>query len=94
LTDLSLFDTMSPESKKLYSKLQNALRDTITPCVVAGPEFYADYPDGIDVDTAEEMCYGCPLLKLCYDYAVSDNVEVGIWGGVNFTKQEEEINGL
>jgi len=84
---------MSDEAKQLYIQLQNALTDVSTPCVVAGPKFFVDYSENIDVDTAEQMCYGCPLLKLCYDYAVADNVQVGVWGGVNLSVKEEE-NGL
>ena len=84
---------MSPVAEKLYKELQVSLKDTKTPCVVAGPKFFVDYSENIDVDTAEQMCYGCPLLKLCYDYAVADNVQIGVWGGVNLSVKEEE-NGL
>ena len=37
-------------------------------------------------DECEELCADCPLLKLCYDFAVANGEEHGIWGGINFTK--------
>lgn len=42
------------------------------------------------VDEAEQLCYGCPLLKLCYDYAVADEITYGVWGGVDFGAEEEK----
>lgn len=52
------------------------------------PQFYIDTPEDVDIDKAEEMCYNCPILKLCYDFAVASNQEWGIWGGVNFTTED------
>lgn len=46
------------------------------------------------------MCHGCPLLKRCYDYAVADDVNAGIWGGIHFDErkialfEEEDFNGI
>lgn len=67
--------------------LQDGMRNNITPCA-GKPEFYADRSAEVSVDKAEEMCYGCPILKACYDYAVADNVNAGIWGGVHFDENE------
>ena len=78
---------ISDDAMPLWITLQQGMRDTITPCA-GKPEFYADRSAEVSVDKAEEMCYGCPLLKKCYDYAVADNVNAGIWGGVHFDENE------
>jgi len=70
-----------------WTKLQKGLMDVITPCADS-PEFYADRSIEVSVEEAEIMCYGCPLLKQCYDYAVADNITAGIWGGIHFDEDE------
>ena len=47
--------------------------------------------ENLTVDEAEELCYGCPLLKQCYDYAVADQMVAGVWGGVDFTPQTDTL---
>ena len=73
---------------ELWYNLTTALTDTITPCKIQGPEKYADKPETVSEDEAELLCAGCPLLKQCYDFAVASKQEWGIWGGINFTKEE------
>ena len=67
------------------------------------PYFYTDY-DGkgfeddqgraivapLTDEQAEAACYGCPLLKLCFDFAVANDEAYGIWGGINFDKNNAE----
>lgn len=77
--------------KPLWYALQTGLEDNTTPCMIAGPDKYSDNPESVSIDEAEELCYGCPLLKQCYDYAVAAKVNWGIWGGVNFTEGEEVL---
>lgn len=58
------------------------------------PYFFMDYEDAEDVisdDYAEELCHGCPLLKLCYDFAVANNESYGIWGGINMARSENKL---
>lgn len=78
----------------LWYNLQATLKDTKPNCDEK-PYYYVDNPVGIDDDTAEQMCYGCPLLKQCYDFAVASDVNWGVWGGINFTKEEDynELDG-
>lgn len=78
---------VSQAAMPLWIELQDGLRDTLTPCTNE-PEFYADRSIEMSVEDAEVMCYGCPLLKACYDYAVADNVNAGIWGGIHFDQDE------
>jgi hypothetical protein len=60
------------------------------------PYFYVDYSDQneqrvIAGEEAEKLCYGCPLLKACYDFANANKEEYGIWGGINFGINEEHL---
>lgn len=37
---------------------------------------------------AKMVCAKCPVKQDCFDYAVSNNEEYGIWGGVDFSKRK------
>lgn len=37
--------------------------------------------DGVGVDRARKICAGCPVLGTCLDYALSERIEHGVWGG-------------
>jgi hypothetical protein len=77
-------------SQELWYNLQKAISKTTAteiPCVIA-PKLYIDNPENVSEDQAEILCSGCPLLKQCYDFAVASKQEWGIWGGINFTKEE------
>lgn len=32
---------------------------------------------------AKELCSGCPIIVQCLDYAMKQNEEYGIWGGLS-----------
>lgn len=86
-----------PESALLLDKAQKSWYNltgafaeasiSSIPCV-ADPRLYIDEPEYVSEDLAEKICFGCPLLKQCYDFAVASNQEWGVWGGINFTKEE------
>lgn len=42
------------------------------------------------IEIAKNACNECPLKTQCYDLAVFNGEEFGIWGGVNFNKQSSE----
>lgn len=93
LTDFSFTATMSEEASEAYGRLLDGinrarLERKVVPCVVNGPEWYTDKPDEVSVDKAEELCYNCPLIKICYDYAVINDEKWGVWGGINFTEEQ------
>lgn len=73
-----------------WINLQEGMKDIITPCANE-PEFYADRSIEVSVDQAEVMCYGCPLIKVCYDYAIADGITAGIWGGVHMDEDDGAI---
>ena len=73
------------------------------PCL-NNPYFYMDY-DGygfedeegrslykhITSDEAESLCHGCPLIKQCYDFAVANDEKSGIWGGIDFSIDQNAL---
>ena len=81
-------NTLSDDAIDKWNKLQVAI-DKVDPLCKDRPDAYVDYTDSISEDEAEQMCHGCPLIKLCYDYAVAAEVNQGIWGGINFTEEEQ-----
>jgi hypothetical protein len=82
-----------------YELLQDGMANAKNwPCK-DNPYYYQDYdgygfedPDGkgdarpLTEDECEQLCTDCPLLKLCYDFAVANEEQHGVWGGINFTK--------
>lgn len=73
------------------------------PCNL-NPYFYTDY-DGwgiereglenqrasLSEDDCEALCYGCPLLKQCYDFAVVNGEKHGVWGGIDFSRKPDTL---
>lgn len=50
-------------------------------CIERETEFI-DYPKRPEPEEAEELCSGCPILKLCGDYAKHVQKPThGVWGG-------------
>lgn len=78
-----------PSAIREWKALTEAIDKADTYPCYDKPDDYVDYPENISVDEAEQMCHNCPALKQCYDFAVANNITWGIWGGINFTQQEE-----
>ena len=76
---------LSDKSHNLYKKLQVEMQRNVIPCTSQQEAF--DNPEHVTKYNAELMCNGCPIMKLCHDFAVSSKQEYGIWGGINFTKE-------
>ncbi len=78
------------KAEKAWYTLQAGLAETLTPCLDK-PAEYADHSIMMSADEAEQMCYGCPLIKACYDFAVLNEVNAGIWGGIHFDEEESVL---
>ncbi|MDP6480969.1 MAG: WhiB family transcriptional regulator [Acidimicrobiales bacterium] len=37
--------------------------------------------DGVGVELAKKTCAGCPVTEQCLEYALTNRVEHGVWGG-------------
>lgn len=39
--------------------------------------------DGVGVDRARAICKDCPVIDTCLEYALTDRIEHGVWGGAS-----------
>lgn len=79
-----------PEARSAWEKLCKLQDDNpIYPCA-SNPYLFTD-SDFLTADEAEEICHGCPLLKACYDFAVANSEQHGIWGGIDFSIAPDEL---
>ena len=37
--------------------------------------------DGVGVDVARRICADCPVKELCLEYALTNRIDHGVWGG-------------
>ena len=37
--------------------------------------------DGVGVDVARRICADCPVKDLCLEYALTNRIDHGVWGG-------------
>jgi WhiB family redox-sensing transcriptional regulator len=86
-----------------YNKLRDAQEEFQDWNCRSNPYYYVDYdgyepedkerngsPVPLTIDQCEALCAGCPLLKLCYDFAVANDERHGIWGGIDFGALQDE----
>ena len=79
-----------PSARKAWEDLCKAQDENpVYPCA-GKPELYTD-TEFITEDEAELLCHGCPLLRQCYNFAVANSEIHGIWGGINFSINPDEI---
>ena len=95
-----------PEAVEPQNRLHEKMRGLLEagefyPCY-DNPTLYTDYEDLASEDQSkafepltdeqcELLCHGCPLLKECFEFAVADQVKYGVWGGINFGKDENSL---
>jgi hypothetical protein len=97
---------VSKDAMPEWRALQKAQEDNqYYPCL-NNPYFYMDYDGaGVEVeedgkvvynrllsdDDVEALCYGCPLIKQCYEFALANNESYGVWGGIDFGKKDDAL---
>ncbi len=37
--------------------------------------------DGVGVEVARRVCADCPVKEMCLEYALSNRIDHGVWGG-------------
>lgn len=102
--DGAIYFGVSKEAMPQWRALLDAQeREVYYPCLM-NPYYYMDY-DGygfedenghgnatpITAEVAESLCFQCPLIKQCYDFAVANNEKFGVWGGINFGLDEDQL---
>jgi WhiB family redox-sensing transcriptional regulator len=50
--------------------------------------YFSDKLD--DQAVAKRVCAGCPVRRACLDYAITNRIELGIWGGMTEKERREE----
>ena len=51
-------------------------------CRLVEPDIF--FPsDGAGVDKARKICTTCPVRDHCLEYALSEQIEHGVWGGMS-----------
>lgn len=89
--DLSDLYKMDENVRPFWYNLQEKLRGIQTPCQADNDVwmlYSSDNTHLINDEISERLCYGCPVIKECYQYADAADESWGIWGGVNFSKEE------
>ncbi len=97
---------VSKDSMPKWLALQKAQEENpYYPCL-NNPYFYVDYDgSGVEVekedgvvynrllseDDIEALCYGCPIIKQCYDFAVANDEKHGVWGGIDFGHKDDAL---
>ena len=39
--------------------------------------------DGVGVDVARRICASCPVKEPCLEYALTERIDHGVWGGAS-----------
>jgi len=56
------------------------------------PELF--YPDqGGSPEPARIICRKCPVIAQCLQYAIANNIQYGVWGGMSERKRREFAAG-
>ena len=55
-------------------------------CNEEPPEIF--FPsDGVGVEKARKICADCPVQQECLEYALSNRIDHGVWGGTSERKR-------
>lgn len=55
--------------------------------------FFLDHGEGVAVSTIREVCFCCPVIAECAEYALANFEEFGIWGGLTPRERQAVRNG-
>lgn len=73
-----------PTANDFQAILRQASTNEWKPKCKGNPGPYMDYGEPPTFDEAEELCAGCPLLSMCFEYALATKQPIGVWGGFVF----------
>lgn len=79
-------------AKEKWDELSQAIDDApvVVPCTNTDPDVWFSDRDSMDVHssastirTAKALCKMCPVKTLCLEYAILNDEQHGIWGGLS-----------
>ena len=53
---------------------------TLAACI-GKPEFFFDDMKRTQVGKAKKLCSTCPVIDECLEYAITEKIDHGVWGG-------------
>jgi len=86
-------------AKEKWDELNDAIdaAPIVVPCQNTDPDvWFSDrgiddiYNTGATTRIAKEFCKRCPVRALCLEYALVNNEEHGVWGGLS-TKERQQL---
>lgn len=89
---------MTKRSASVDLNIPMFIRDEQPPCAEVDPELF--FPQEVeisptkivsvyaDASAAKKICYSCPLMSSCLEYALRGQ-EVGIWGGMTERQRDQ-----
>lgn len=85
---------VKPGAERAWDRFNRALREASEsgvnlPNCHGKPELYSDYDDD-SIPTEEEayaLCFSCPLIELCAQFAEEEQPAHGIWAGEVFSAE-------
>jgi WhiB family transcriptional regulator, redox-sensing transcriptional regulator len=62
----------------------SGMQEWMTRASCRGGNASAFFPsDGSGVETAQHVCVGCPVRVDCLEYALTNRLDYGVWGGTS-----------
>lgn len=54
-------------------------------------EFFPDRGDHLSFNNAKQVCMTCSVRKRCFDWAITNEITHGIWGGTSGKERTEYL---
>lgn len=80
-----------------WVKLSDKLTEIVVYPCANNPFLYMDNvgvgAQEMTEDDVESLCTDCPAIRECYQFALKNDEEYGVWGGIDFAKVSAEKKG-
>lgn len=84
---------INKQAKEAFEAMWDAIdaSPVIPPCQTTDPElwFASDDPYATTYKVAKKLCERCPVRALCAEYAIANNEQFGVWGGLSPREREK-----
>lgn len=63
-------------------------------CAEVAPDvFFPEPGSGVQLGFVRQICEACPVRVTCLEYAVSERIEFGVWGGLTPSERRRVRRG-